>query len=70
MALAKTFPGWFCESWYVDQAKDYVGGELLIDKNRLVIIKTDKISLIRYLWFTENQSITIQNFQFLRNFEK
>jgi hypothetical protein len=34
-----------------------------IDENWLIFTKIDKIGLNRFLWFTENRMVTIQNFQ-------
>jgi hypothetical protein len=34
-----------------------------IDENWLIFMKIDKIGSNRFLWFTENRMVTIQNFQ-------
>jgi hypothetical protein len=34
-----------------------------IDENWLIFMKIDKIGPNRFLWFTENRMVTIQNFQ-------
>jgi hypothetical protein len=41
-----------------------------IHKNHSVIMKIDKISLVRFLWFTEIRLVTIRKIQNLRNFGK
>jgi hypothetical protein len=41
-----------------------------IDENCSVIMKTDETGLVRFLWFIENRSVTIQKNPNLRIFEK
>jgi hypothetical protein len=38
-----------------------------IDENRSVFIKTDKTSFERFIWFTENQLVTVSKIQILKN---
>jgi hypothetical protein len=46
------------------------GMDLSIDKNQLIIVKTDEIGLVWFLLFIKNQSVIILKIQILRNFEK